>query len=867
MSRNGRLIAKIILIILGVLIIGYILTVSIRMNMVKQPEGTYIRLQDALILGEAFQETAGEDARYMELEQALEGNGEALLTYRQLLDLLAVMTGQQEGQEQPQNPEAAEMTERPKETVETIKREYKRKYKEDYYILLEDWYRIYDEMLYAYGKNEIIYPVTVTVLGTEADIAGLESASDQPDIAGLESASEQPDIAGLESASDQPDIAGLESASDQPDIAGLESASEQSDIPGTESRKLLTEEGVMDYCSDTFRQNKYQAVSAYQKADRLLTIRSVAGRGMKLSNVWIMETEEDRLQAFYHDYEIWFPYVKDGKYAEDGGSKQEWREQVADLDFADGRLQSVKVKPDKINGKLLSIRDGKIEIEGLGTYPYAEGMKVYCLYGSLSECEQNDLKIGYDFTDFVLDGGVICAGLITRDEAMENIRVVVKNTDYAGAYHEKVELTSDTGFTMRYGTYDHMEQKELKAGEIVTIDGESEYFTGDRIYIEPAALTGRVRLLSVKRAQGTPSYRGKLEIAKTPDGLVVVNEALLEEYLYSVVPSEMPASYPLEALKAQAVCARTYAYQHMVKSGIAGFGAHVDDSAGYQVYNNIAENTQTTKAVKETAGQLLYYGEELCGSYYYSTSCGFGTDTDIWKSDSREDTSYLQARRIAETAAEYNGDDMTAEEKFSAYISKNHPEDFENSEPWYRWTYEVKEIGEAHILEILQQRYAVNEKLILTENKEGEYESRPVEKLGKIKALYISKRNSGGAADELVVRGTKNTYKVISEHNIRYVLSDGKSKVIRQDGSEIASGTLLPSAYFTITAGKEDDIVVGYSLIGGGYGHGVGMSQNGASQMAKRGFSSEDILAFFYRSCEVKDIYRNLAAVNEAGNN
>ena len=49
--------------------------------------------------------------------------------------------------------------------------------------------------------------------------------------------------------------------------------------------------------------------------------------------------------------------------------------------------------------------------------------------------------------------------------------------------------------------------------------------------------------------------------------------------------------------------------------------------------------------------------------------------------------------------------------------------------------------------------------------------------------------------------------------------------------------------------------MVGYKLVGGGYGHGVGMSQNGAKEMAKKGFTSDDILTFFYDSCKVKDVY------------
>lgn len=773
MSKSSRLFIKIILIFIGMLMIGYILSVSIRQNMMKQPEGSYMRLQDALLLISAVREENREESRYIELWKTLQEDKESLLTYGQFVELMEIIITDAED-------------------MNNMRISFDKKYKEDFYFLQNDWYELFDEFLRTYGMENIITPVDITILGAEADVA--EAGGDC-----------------------------------------------------LETGKLLAKEGIYDYQSDLFQQYKYQPIRAYKKGDSLLTVREVIGRGLSLHNIWIMEAEEKRLQVFYNNYEIWFPYEK---------AETSEREQVADFEFADGKLQSVKVKSDKVNGKLLSIRDGNIELEGAGKYSFKEDMKLYQLYGSLRECEMNDLRIGYDFTDFVLEDGVICAALITREEAMENIRVVIKNTGFAGAYHERLEFTSDTAFTIRYGKYNEMEEKHFNAGDIVTVDMDSEYLIGERLYIEPDALTGRITLLSLERAQGIPSYRGKMEIAKTPEGLVAVNELLLEEYLYSVVPSEMPASYPLEALKAQAVCARTYAYRHMSRSGIAGFGAHVDDSAGYQVYNNIAENVQTTKAVKETAGRLLYYGEELCGAYYYSTSCGFGTDVNIWKSTGTEDTSYLQAIRIGTDAGGYDGEDMMNEETFERFITGTHASDYESNEAWYRWKYEVDEIEEAHILEILQKRYDANAKLILTKNKKGEFESKPVEKLGDIKDIYIEKRNDGGVADELIIEGTRNTFKVISEHNIRYVLNDGRSKVIRQDGSETASATLLPSAYMVIVTGKEDDIVVGYSLIGGGYGHGVGMSQNGAKEMAAKGFKSEDILTFFYRACEVKDVYQ-----------
>ena len=76
--------------------------------------------------------------------------------------------------------------------------------------------------------------------------------------------------------------------------------------------------------------------------------------------------------------------------------------------------------------------------------------------------------------------------------------------------------------------------------------------------------------------------------------------------------------------------------------------------------------------------------------------------------------------------------------------------------------------------------------------------------------------------------------------------------MVRQDGSEIASPTLLPSAFFVLSLSKEKENVVGYSLKGGGYGHGVGMSQNAAKAMAYNGYSYVDILKFFYEGCQIQ---------------
>jgi len=539
---------------------------------------------------------------------------------------------------------------------------------------------------------------------------------------------------------------------------------------------------------------------------------------------------------------------------------------IADITITDGVVSEVIYKDSKkINDKVISISRGEgIELENAGYLAFSEDVKIYKLYGELSRATEEELRIGYNFADFCVEDGKISAVLLIREENMEYIRVLIKSSDYSSDYHEELIVSADSDFIIRYGKEDAYTEELCKAGEQITINKDSHYFKNgvERIKIIPNILTGKVNLLNVNRSQGVPTYRGTIEVQNTQQGLVVINEVLLEEYLYSVVPSEMPANYPLEALKAQAICARTYAYSHMLNPGIPSVGAHVDDSTGYQVYNNIMEQNTTTTAVKETAGQLLYAEGVPVSTYYYSTSCGFGSDEHVWRSETAPELPYLSATSVSretmdagltgtEHTSIYTAENLKEEAMFAQFLDYPTETHFEEDESWYRWRYDITEIDSDKILNTLKARYAVNNEFVLTLS-DGEYTSAPVEELGDIKAIEIVKRGAGGVAEELVIEGEYATYKVITELFIRYVLCDGQTKVRRQDGSLVEMVSLLPSGYFVITPISDDEKMVGYSLYGGGFGHGVGMSQNGAKNMANTGYTAEQILTFFYKGSTLK---------------
>lgn len=624
-----------------------------------------------------------------------------------------------------------------------------------------------------------------------------------------------------------------------------------------EKAEAYTENGAMQgacpYVSTAFAGSELQELKVYVKGSTLLTIVEVLPEDHYLGSVWVMESTDDTLDCFYH--QTVFKAALSG----DALKNPPEREQVADLTFRDGQIVVAKERREKIHGRLLRASAQELEIEDYGVYQIADEMEVYKLYGSLKTLEQAELRVGCADTDFVVDRGKVYACLVSEEAGADWIRVLLKNTAGGSNYHERVGITVD--------------------GEEVGIRAD-QMTVGERRTYRSENLTDKVTVEMEGSGRADHSYRGAIECVRMEQGIVLINELPLEEYLYAVVPSEMPASYPQEALKAQAVCARTYAYRYILRAGIPELGAHVDDTTAYQVYHNIEENAASTTAVKETDGVLLTYEGEAAGNYYYSTSCGMGTDVVSWQGGNGEEVPYLQGVRVsgaawAESGAEvaeqadaqqaaasgeaesFDAEDLRDEEVFRQFITTVHETDFEKEEPWYRWSYHVEELDEKGLFTRLKERYASAPAFVLTKAEGDYYVSEPIGKPGKIRKIEIAKRGAGGIAQELLIETEKATYKVLSEYNIRYVLCDANSTVRKQDGSETVPKTLLPSGFFVLDAvsgtGKDGENVVGYTLTGGGYGHGVGMSQNGAKAMGAQGADYGQILSMFYPGCEVTD--------------
>lgn len=382
-----------------------------------------------------------------------------------------------------------------------------------------------------------------------------------------------------------------------------------------------------------------------------------------------------------------------------------------------------------------------------------------------------------------------------KDGTGDAIRVLLMTSGYESAFHSAVSLAADDGLCLRYG-----EQEEQWTEGVLTLLADDERLKQGCVQVQPLKEGAEIRVESIQRGRGIPSYEGTMEVWSGEEGMVLVNVLPVEQYLCRVVPSEMPSSYEMEALKAQAVCARSYAVRQMADYAYPEYQAHVDDSVAYQVYNNSYPADTASQAVRETEGEVVRYQGTVVPTYYFSTSGGKTTDAEAWGSTRNDGNAYLQGIAVCGDAGDY-----------------------EKDLPWYRWSAELSKEQIKNLLETYTG-----------------------EKLGTLKRVEITKRGAGDVALELTAEVTEGTLVIQNENKIRTALGGGGYQICRNDGQYVDSQNLLPSAFITI---QENE--AGYRIEGRGYGHGIGMSQNGANEMAKAGKTYLEILKTFYQKVEI----------------
>ena len=360
------------------------------------------------------------------------------------------------------------------------------------------------------------------------------------------------------------------------------------------------------------------------------------------------------------------------------------------------------------------------------------------------------------------------------------------------------KVTPDTDINIR----------QSEKGLIISIGHKSHLFQ-DVVIVCPEGLLG-VRGLLRKGTQAL--YHGAFEITqKDNTGFYLVNLVELQEYLKGVVPNEMPVRFGLEALKAQAVAARNYVLTPRTQ---AYKEFSVVDSVASQVYYGAnTEEELSTRAVMETDGVVALHNNELILALYSSTAGGYtesyanafsDPNTKIFPSPSKP---YLVA-----VPDKYDFEILDNDEKAKAFYEVKVPS-FDIESPYYRWS---KEWGVKELEDVLKTTLPAQSKTGFVHPQISEHED-----IGKIKDIKVMKRGNSGKIMEVEILTSRGCYIVSKELVIRRVFQK--------------NGISLPSAN-AVFEKKLDNYgnVQSIVIYGGGFGHGVGMSQFGAGYMATK---------------------------------
>jgi stage II sporulation protein D len=312
------------------------------------------------------------------------------------------------------------------------------------------------------------------------------------------------------------------------------------------------------------------------------------------------------------------------------------------------------------------------------------------------------------------------------------------------------------------------------------------------VNIIPRGSGSRVRL-------GDKRYRGILRVLPRGEVVRIINIVYMEDYLRGVVPPEIGQRIKeeIEAVKAQAVAARTYAMAHLKQ--YEGEPYDIKSSIMDQVYQGCGvEDKLVNKAVDETNGRVIMYHDALINAYYHST-CGGRTDNieDVWD---RKEEPYLKS--VAD----------------------------DSSEAWSKY-FSWKEVFTEQQLRGRIEQYLASDR------------GRDI-RLDPITGITVGQRTAGGRVRTLEIHTSGDTYR-FNKDRVRWVI-----------GRTSNPDLILPSSSFDVDIERDPQgRIVSVTFNGHGYGHGVGMCQIGAISHARAGWTCEQILTHYYTDVEIRTLY------------
>lgn len=405
-----------------------------------------------------------------------------------------------------------------------------------------------------------------------------------------------------------------------------------------------------------------------------------------------------------------------------------------------------------------------------------------------------------------------------------------------------IPLSSDDGFNL-YDEYDLERTLLYIPDDIIYIrssnNGELLLLNEDMNEIITIAGNGSIVIGSGNNHESIVQvdknkYRDYIKFLIKGNYIDIINHVELEHYLYGVVPREMGSSFPLEALKAQAIIARSYTLANI--NYHLGDGYNLCDTTHCQVYGAYDNETIiTNQAVDQTYGQYITYNGNVISANYHSNSGGITEDSgNAWS----QSLPYLSSIEDV-----FSNDAPNSSWNFSLSIS-----DIQS-----KLASSGIDLGQINNIEILETTDANRVLSLRIDGSKGEKiitgsQLRSLLGATTLKSTWFTVSKKGGYENSkaYVINGS-NSYPVEIDLSVAYIKDSGRDLMVNRStvnrARSIDKTTQLESTYSSAPTT--------FVFNGRGYGHGVGMSQYGAREMANQGYNYEDIITHYYTGIEI----------------
>ncbi|EYE88504.1 hypothetical protein Q428_07450 [Fervidicella metallireducens AeB] len=523
-----------------------------------------------------------------------------------------------------------------------------------------------------------------------------------------------------------------------------------------------------------------------------------------------------------------------------------------------------KIEPCKIYTGEVQFKEGNSVVLSNNSLTLSERVRYYNFANNkLTPVSNKVVLVGYSNCRFIADKSNKISVILADIPDIKKLRVGISNSDFTSLNHSQLIMASKKGLSFQFDNNLH----EIRRGDalkltynngiihLFIVNDDNKTFpvkasigtTKNKILIYSNSDVP-IKIKSLKRSNThVPEYFGSLKVFIKDKSMRLVNDVDIEDYLKYVVPSEIPSSAGFEGYKSQAIAARTYALSDLISGRFSNEGFNLDDSNKSQVYNERypveeSEQNKLISAISETSGKILSYNKKLIDAKYYSTSCGLSAPfNQVWYSSNTSKISnpepYLDYVDLTETGIK----DLSSEDIASTFLKDWTTRAFDSNSQYFRWKVELdyqtleKTINSNIYLRYTKSPDSFKKKWLFNIYKKT---TIPKEGIGKIRDIEISKRGRAGNVMEMLITTDDAVYKIEKDINIKRLLAPKNFELNFLYGKPQYVST-FPSSFFVLEKEYKKNSLKTVTIYGGGYGHGVGMSQTAVIGMVRKGYNHE----------------------------